>query len=65
MSPTVSQTVLFLLKLTLKLHIKCYIYTRVSSQRGKWDDVLQGETPIAAEMLLILPQMNMEDGMSF
>ena len=59
-----SQTVLFLLKLTLKLHIKCYV-CRVSSRRGEWDAVLQGETPIAAEMFPNLPQMHKEDGMSF
>ena len=55
-----SQTVLFLLKLTLKLHV-----CRVSSRRGEWDAVLQGETPIAAEMFPNLPQMHKEDGMSF
>ena len=60
-----SQTVLFLLKLTLKLHIKCNVYTRVSSRCGEWDAVLQGETPIAAEMFPNLPQMHKEDGMSF
>ena len=65
--PPIGHILHFLLKSTLKLYTKYLIFAKLplSTGNGKWDDVLQGETSIAAEVINIIPWMCKEDTRTF